>query len=147
MWWHILIGVGAGLVLLWLALIVTFAVTRPRGQSMTEMLRLLPDVLRLIARLTRDRTLPRGVRWRLGLLAVYLASPIDLIPDFIPVLGYADDAIVVALTLRSVASRAGPEALDRHWPGSPDGLATLHALLRLPEPTQPTGSGSSVEPD
>jgi len=141
MWWHILLGVGAGLIVLWVAMIAAFALTRPRGQSMTELLRLLPDVLRLVGRLTRDGSLPRGVRWRLGLLAVYLASPIDLIPDFVPVLGYADDAIVVALALRSVVARAGPESIARHWPGSPDGLAALHRLLRLAPPGVAGGAG------
>lgn len=71
-------------------------------------MRLLPDILRLIPRLARDQALPRGVRVRLWLLLLYLASPIDLIPDFIPVLGYADAAIIVAATLRSVARHAGP---------------------------------------
>ena len=56
---------------------------------------------------------------RLWLLLGYLALPIDLVPDFIPVLGYADDAIVVALVLRSVVRRAGPDAIERHWPGTP----------------------------
>jgi uncharacterized membrane protein YkvA (DUF1232 family) len=65
---------------------------------------------------------------RLWLLLGYLASPIDLVPDFIPVVGYADDAVIVALTLRSVVRRAGPEALERHWPGTDEGLA---AVLRL----------------
>jgi len=62
----------------------------------------------------------------------YLALPFDLVPDVIPVLGWADDAIVVALVLRSVVRRAGPEALARHWPGSPEGLAALRRLARLP---------------
>jgi hypothetical protein len=62
----------------------------------------------------------------------YLLTPIDLIPDFIPVLGYADDAIIVAIALRSVTRHAGPEALDRHWPGTPAGLATLRQLAGLP---------------
>jgi hypothetical protein len=55
-------------------------------------MRLLPDLLRLLRRLATDRALPRGVRIRLALLMAYLAIPIDVIPDFIPVLGYADDA-------------------------------------------------------
>ena len=46
--------------------------------------------------------------------------PVDLVPDFVPVLGYADDAIITALVLRSVVRRTGPEALTRHWPGTPD---------------------------
>ncbi len=62
-----------------------------------------------------------GVRVRLVLLLVYLASPIDLVPDFIPVLGYAADAVIVALVLRSVTRRAGHDALQRHWPGTSKG--------------------------
>jgi uncharacterized membrane protein YkvA (DUF1232 family) len=68
------------------------------------------------------------VRVRLWLLLGYLALPIDLIPDFVPVLGYADDAVIVALVLRSVVRRSGVDAVQRHWPGTPDGL---RALLRL----------------
>jgi uncharacterized membrane protein YkvA (DUF1232 family) len=71
------------------------------------------------------------VRLRLLLLIGYLALPIDLIPDFIPVLGYADDAIIVALALRSVARTAGPEALTRHWPGTPTGLEIVQRLVGL----------------
>jgi uncharacterized membrane protein YkvA (DUF1232 family) len=51
--------------------------------------------------------------------------PFDVIPDFIPVLGYADDAILAILVLRSVVRRAGPDAIRRHWPGTPDGLAAV----------------------
>lgn len=91
-------------------------------------MRLLPDLLRLLRRLAADGSLPRGVRVRLWLLLGYLALPIDLVPDFIPVLGYADDAIVVALVLRSVVRRAGADAVMRHWPGTPEGLAALQRL-------------------
>ena len=69
---------------------------------------------------------------RLWLLLAYLALPIDLVPDFIPMLGYADDAIVVAIVLRSVVRRAGADALTRHWPGTRDGLTALRRLARLP---------------
>jgi uncharacterized membrane protein YkvA (DUF1232 family) len=68
------------------------------------------------------------VRVRVALLVVYLAVPFDLVPDVVPVIGYADDAVVVALVLRSVVRRAGAEALHRHWPGTPEGLALV---LRL----------------
>ena len=95
-------------------------------------MRLLPDLVRLLKRLAADPEMPRGVRIRLGLLIGYLALPIDLIPDFIPVLGYADDAVIVAVVLRSVARRAGPDALDKHWPGTPDGLAALRKICGLP---------------
>jgi uncharacterized membrane protein YkvA (DUF1232 family) len=85
-------------------------------------------VFRLVRRLAADNTLPRGVRIRLGLLLAYVAFPIDLIPDFIPVLGYADDAIVVTVVLRSVVRRAGLDAVRAHWPGTDDGFA---AVVRL----------------
>jgi uncharacterized membrane protein YkvA (DUF1232 family) len=65
-------------------------------------------------------------------LIAYLLMPIDLVPDFIPVLGYADDAVVVALALRSVVRAAGPEALDRHWSGSEAGLAAVRRLAGGP---------------
>jgi uncharacterized membrane protein YkvA (DUF1232 family) len=68
------------------------------------------------------------VRVRLVLLGVYLVLPLDLVPDFIPVIGYADDVVLIALVLRSVARRAGADALDRHWPGTPEGLGTLKQL-------------------
>ena len=121
--WDLLIGVAVALLLAWLALAVALLITRPRGGLLREALRVLPDVLRLVRRLAADQTLPRGVRIRLGLLLAYLAFPIDLIPDFIPVLGYADDAIIVTAVLRSVVRRAGLDAVRAHWPGTDDGFA------------------------
>jgi uncharacterized membrane protein YkvA (DUF1232 family) len=117
--------------LLWLLLIAALWASKPSDVRLRELLRLLPDVLRLVRRLAADSTLPRGVRMRLWLLLAYLALPIDLVPDFIPVLGYADDAIAVAVVLRSVIRRAGSDALTRHWPGTPEGLAALRRLARL----------------
>jgi uncharacterized membrane protein YkvA (DUF1232 family) len=93
----------------------------------------LPDTLRLLRGLATDRTVPRRTRWLLWGLLAYLASPIDLVPDFVPVIGFADDAIITSFVLRHVMRRAGPPKLDQHWPGSPEGLATLRRLLRLPE--------------
>lgn len=121
----IALSVLGGLALVWLLLVIALARAAPGRVGAKEMVRMLPDLLRLVGRLARDRSLPRGVRVRLWLLLAYLASPIDLIPDFVPVVGYADDAVIVALVLRSVVRRAGPDALERHWPGSDDGLAVL----------------------
>jgi uncharacterized membrane protein YkvA (DUF1232 family) len=121
-----------GLLLCWLVLMAVLWATRPDDLRLRELLRLLPDVLRLVHRLAGDGTLPRGVRVRLWLLLGYLALPIDLVPDFVPVLGHADDAIVVALVLRSVVRHAGAAAIDRHWPGTPEGLAALRRASRLP---------------
>lgn len=127
-WWTGLVAFVTGVLLVWLAVIAALWRNRPDRLYAGELVRLLPDLIRLVRRLSADPTLPRGVRWRLWLLFGYLAMPIDLVPDFVPVLGYADDAIVVALTLRSVARRAGKDAVARHWPGTPEGLA---AVLRL----------------
>jgi uncharacterized membrane protein YkvA (DUF1232 family) len=131
-WAWTLVGVLGGLLLCWLALMAVLWTTRPDELRARELLRLLPDVLRLVRRLAGDGTLPRGVRVRLWLLMAYLAMPIDLVPDFVPVLGHADDAIVVALVLRSVVRRAGTAAVERHWPGTPEGLAALRRASRLP---------------
>ncbi len=131
-WGWTLAGVLGGVLLLWLALVAALWATRPDELRLRELLRLLPDVVRLVRRLAADRALDRGVRVRLWLLLGYLALPFDLVPDVIPVLGWADDAIVVALVLRSVVRRAGPEALARHWPGSAEGLAALRRVARLP---------------
>jgi uncharacterized membrane protein YkvA (DUF1232 family) len=89
-------------------------------------------MLRLVRRLTTDQTLLRGVRIPLSLLWAYLAMPIDLIPDFIPVvLGYADDAIIVTAVLRGVVRRAGIAAVRAHWPGTDDGFAAVARLTGL----------------
>ncbi|MDQ2585112.1 YkvA family protein [Saccharothrix yanglingensis] len=130
-WWDVVVGVAAGLLLAWLALVAVLLLVRPRGALLREALRLLPDLLRLVRRLAADRDLPRGARVRVALLLVYLASPIDLVPDFIPVLGYADDAIVVAAVLRGVVRRAGLDAVRGHWPGTDDGFAALTRLTGL----------------
>jgi uncharacterized membrane protein YkvA (DUF1232 family) len=128
MWWSILGGVIGGLLLTWAALLIALWLTKPSQLGLRDSMRLLPDLLRLLKRLARDPDMPRGVRIRIALLVGYLALPIDLIPDFIPVLGYADDAIIVALTLRSIARTAGPAALERHWSGTPEGLNALRRL-------------------
>jgi uncharacterized membrane protein YkvA (DUF1232 family) len=130
-WWQVALGVLGPLVLIWLGLVIAMYVggrNEPDSAKLMDALRLLPDVIRLVRRLAADPALPRGVRVRLFLLVGYLLLPVDLIPDFIPVVGFADDAIIVAWALRSVARVAGPEALDRHWPGTPEGLRAVKHL-------------------
>ncbi len=130
-WWQIVLSVLGGVVVLWSALVVLLWIEQrrhPGGATLGDLLRLAPDVVRLLKRLAGDRTLPVGVRVWLVVLLVYLLSPIDLIPDFIPVVGYADDALVVAIALRFATRRAGSAAIEGHWPGTPEGLL---AVLRL----------------
>jgi uncharacterized membrane protein YkvA (DUF1232 family) len=139
-WWRLLLGAATGLVLVYavlLTLLWRYARAHPETVRLRDALRLLPDVLRLLRRLLADRALPSGVRVRVGLLVAYLAVPFDLVPDVVPVIGYADDAVVVALVLRSVVRRAGADALRRHWPGTPEGLAVVLRLAGVRLPDQP----------
>lgn len=130
-WWTVPVGIAAALVAIWLALAVTLWLVKPDDVGLRDMLRLLPDVLRLLKRLATDPHLPRRIRIVLVVLLAFIASPIDLIPDFIPVIGYADDVIITALVLRWVSRTAGADALAEHWPGTPDGLEALRRLCGL----------------
>ena len=127
-WGNLLLAVAGGLLLLWVALVLTLLRNRPDELRARDMVRLLPDLVRMLRRLAQDDTLPTGVRLRLWLLLAYLALPFDLIPDFIPGVGYADDAVITALVLRSVTRKAGRAALDRHWPGTREGLVAICRL-------------------
>lgn len=133
--WLTLLAVVASLLAVWALLVVGLYLLAPEKDDpgfLRDVVRLLPDVVGLVRRLAADPTLPRGVRWRLLALLGYLLLPLDLVPDVVPVVGYADDAIVLALVLRSVVRAAGPDALDRHWQGSPRGLALVRRLVDLP---------------
>jgi uncharacterized membrane protein YkvA (DUF1232 family) len=123
--------VAVVLVAMWLAFVAFVWLVRPDNTSLADATRLLPDTLRLVRRLAADRTISRSTRWWIWALLIYLASPIDLVPDFVPIIGFADDAIVASFVLRHVIARAGPSKLAEHWPGSPEGLSTLSRLLRL----------------
>ena len=104
-------------------------IARPKADTLRQMPRLLPDTIRLVRRLATDRTIPRSARLPVWGLLAYLATPIDLVPDFIPLIGYADDAVLVAYVLRRLIRRAGPDKVFAHWPGAPEGLVSLrHAL-------------------
>jgi uncharacterized membrane protein YkvA (DUF1232 family) len=132
MWWQILVAVAGSLLLAWAGLLVALWAARPDANGIPESLRLLPDVVRLLSRLARDASLPRGVRVRLWAVTVYLAIPIDVVPDFIPVIGYADDAIILAAVLRSAVRRAGSDAVRRHWTGTLAGLEAVQRIAGLP---------------
>ena len=121
-----LLGVAAAVVLYMLAVLAL--VVLGRRSDARALASFIPDCIVLVKRLLGDPRVPRRRKLLLALLAVYLASPIDLVPDFVPVAGQLDDAIVVALVLRSVVRRAGPDAIVRHWPGTPEGLAALQRL-------------------
>lgn len=133
-WWEILPAILAGVAAVYVVLLAglwVYARRHPETVGMKDALRLLPDLLRVIRRLTADKTVPPGVRVKLILLLAYLLSPLDFVPDFLPVIGYADDVIIVVLVLRSAIRSAGPEPLRRHWPGTPAGLLVIERLAGI----------------
>jgi uncharacterized membrane protein YkvA (DUF1232 family) len=138
-----LVALAIALTVLYLAGLAMLLVMRPRGAALRESVRLLPDLLRLVRRLGSDTALPRSLRVRLWALLGYLAMPVDLVPDIIPVLGYADDAIAIAIVLRSVVRRAGPDALERHWPGTPAGLDAVRRLCGI-SPARPAAPAAAA---
>lgn len=124
------LAIVAGLVVAWLLCIVVLWALRPRNVALREVVRVVPDVLRLVRDLLADPSTPLSVRVALGVLLVWIVSPIDLIPEFIPVLGPIDDVVVAILVLRFVRHRLGDGELRRRWRGSADGFALLDGVLR-----------------
>jgi uncharacterized membrane protein YkvA (DUF1232 family) len=119
--------IAAALLAAYAAFVVVLVVTGRRADA-RAIAGFIPDCIVLVRRLLGDPAVPRASKLLLGGLVAYLASPIDLVPDFIPVAGQLDDALVVALVLRAVLRRSGAGKLREHWPGPERSLA---ALLRL----------------
>jgi uncharacterized membrane protein YkvA (DUF1232 family) len=126
---RILIGVGVGLLATWAALLLVLWLVRPRNVPLRELLSVVPDVLRLIRDLIADKSTPLHVRAALVGLLAWMVSPIDLIPEFIPVLGPLDDVIVAVFVLRYVQRQLGQAELRRRWRGSDPGFAVLERVL------------------
>ena len=125
--WHwLLLGLGVTLAV-YAALLVALLLAGRRVDA-RALATIIPDCLMLLRALLRDPRVPRRRKLLLAALLAYLAMPIDLVPDFIPVAGQLDDAIVVALGLRAVLRSAGPELLCEHWRGP---QRSLDVLLRL----------------
>lgn len=122
-------AVAAGLVAVWLLLLAVFWVLRPRDVPVREVVRVIPDVLRLLRALVTDGAVPLDVRIVLVGLVAWILSPIDLIPEFIPGLGPLDDVIVAIVALRYVRRRIGIKGIGQRWVGSDDGLRLLVRVI------------------
>ena len=127
--WRTLAVIIGSVVAVWAVLIGLLWIFRPRDVGLGELLRIIPDVLRLVRRLIGDRGIPLRVKVALVVLLAWLISPIDLIPEFIPVLGPLDDVVVAVLVLRYVRRKVGLEGLRSRWPGTPDGFALLSRII------------------
>ena len=123
---RVLAAVGLALVV-WIGLIVLLIALGRRALA-RELVTLVPNLARLFTGLVRDPRVPLRAKVVLGATTLYLAMPIDLIPDFIPIAGSLDDAIVAAFALRFVVGASSPEIVAEHWQGDP---ATLRRILWL----------------
>jgi uncharacterized membrane protein YkvA (DUF1232 family) len=103
-----------------------------RRVAAKELALLVPNLVLLFKDLLRDPAVPRGPKIALGIGVVWLVSPIDLLPEFLPVLGPLDDAVVAALVLRYLVKRAGVDVVRSHWRGDPDTLAVILRAARIP---------------
>jgi len=112
-----------------------------RRSAAREFASFLPNLALLFRGLSRDPRVPRGSKFLLLFGLVWIASPIDLIPEFIPVAGPLDDAIVAVLILRHILKRAGREVVAEHWRGDPAVLERLLRLTRVAPPNEETQAG------
>jgi uncharacterized membrane protein YkvA (DUF1232 family) len=125
----LLVAVGVA-VAVWL-IAVAALVLAGRKVEAKQLARLLPDLAALLRGLLRDPRVPRGSKVLVGFAIVWVISPIDLLPEFLPVIGPFDDVLVVALVLRHLVKRAGPEVVREHWRGDPVMLERALGAVRL----------------
>jgi uncharacterized membrane protein YkvA (DUF1232 family) len=120
--------VALGILAVFYAAFVGYLFAAGRNETARAVARFVPDCVVLFRRLLADPRVPRRRKIVLGALVAYLAMPIDLVPDFIPVAGYLDDAVLVALVLRYVLRGSAPELIDEHWPGPDESRAFIVRL-------------------
>ncbi len=114
-------------------LAVTALVIAGRGSHAPELASLLPNLVRLFKGLIKDPRVPRGSKVLLLFAAAWIASPIDLLPEFLPVIGPLDDAVVAALVLRHLLKTTDRSVVAEHWHGAPAILDKILRLFALPE--------------
>jgi uncharacterized membrane protein YkvA (DUF1232 family) len=129
MGWPDLVAIFLGLVVVWLLLIAVLWALRPRSMRAGELMRVVPDIARLVRDLVTDPRVPVRTRLALVGLLAWLVSPIDLVPEFLPVVGPIDDVIVAVLVLRYVRRTVGEDELRRRWRGTDDGFDLVRRLL------------------
>ena len=109
----------------------------PQGQSVQgrqmamDAVLMIPNLVKLVGRLLKDPRVPRRAKVMLGFAAAYVASPIDLIPEFIPVIGWADDLLILIYALDSLIERAGKDVVEEHWDGPGDLLGLIRDVMGM----------------
>jgi uncharacterized membrane protein YkvA (DUF1232 family) len=127
-----IVAIIVAAVLAWLVVVAVIWLHRPSRELALPALRALPDIVRLARRLLADPRTPTRQRVALIVLIVWLVSPIDLLPEFLPGIGPLDDIVAAAVILGWVARQAGVARLRELWPGDDAGFEVLTRLLRLP---------------
>jgi uncharacterized membrane protein YkvA (DUF1232 family) len=97
----------------------------------TDAVFMMPNIVKLVGRLLKDPRVPRRAKITLGLAAAYVASPIDLIPEIVPIIGWADDVLILMFALDSLIDRAGEEVVLEHWDGPGDLLSLVRDVVGL----------------
>jgi uncharacterized membrane protein YkvA (DUF1232 family) len=116
-----------------------------RRAKVVALAKLIPDSVALVRGLVGDPRVPRRWRWALAGLLVYLVLPFDLVPDFLPVVGQVDDAVLVVVVVRGVLRAAGPGVVAEHWAGSQSMLAIL-TRVAAPRSRRAGGAGGRRRP-
>jgi uncharacterized membrane protein YkvA (DUF1232 family) len=119
-----LLLITACILLAYAAFVVAMIVAGRQGVA-RDVARFIPDCIALVRGLLRDPRVPRRHKRLLGVLIGYLALPFDLVPDFIPIAGHLDDALIVVLALRVVLRGSGSELVREHWRGPESSLAVV----------------------
>jgi uncharacterized membrane protein YkvA (DUF1232 family) len=101
---------------------------RSRQEILKEAVLLVPNLAKLLYRLLRDERIPRKRRLAMTVVGVYVASPIDIVPDFIPVLGSVDDLLVLAFAVDYLLRASPPEVVEQYWDGTQDGLELVRGI-------------------
>jgi uncharacterized membrane protein YkvA (DUF1232 family) len=114
-------------------------------QLIRDAVLLLPNLAKLVGRLLKDPRVPRRSKVALGLAAAYVASPIDLIPEFIPVIGWADDVVFMMFAIDRLIERAGPEIVEEHWDGPGDLLGLIREVMGVARNIVPNRLSRALE--
>ena len=115
------------LVAIWIVVAIVLVIVG-RVLLARELALLVPNLVRMFGGLLRDPRVPLRAKIVVGIASLWLASPIDLIPDFVPIAGQLDDAIIAALALRFILRTTDGAVVRQHWHGDP---ATLERVLRM----------------
>ena len=143
----LLIGLPTALAAAFVALIVAAVAAAPAGMPKADLLRVYLDLVRLLVSLSKDRQIARPVRFRLLVALIYNVQPINLIPNFIPVAGLADNVVITAWAVRSALRKSGAEVVLGHWQGSPASFILLCRLCHLHVPPELPAEWTLDKPD